>query len=144
MKGRTVIAYYKLNQKSDKITQENHEEKFQKIRVNFLFNHPFLSVLALSIPTIFEENIKSAFSTNGAQITIYLDDDNKKIISKKIKEMDNIYEFKNKPFENAKSDSVIFKTLESRIKATKCIILEYPNMGKLTTDIFSTKPTPPL
>ncbi|MEA3383294.1 MAG: WYL domain-containing protein [Campylobacterota bacterium] len=61
-----------------------------------------------------------------------LDADDKKIISKKIKEMDNIYEFKNKPFENAKSDSVIFKTLESRIKARKCIILEYPNMGELT------------
>jgi len=61
-----------------------------------------------------------------------LDDDDKKIISKKIKEMDNIYEFKNKPFENTKYDSVIFKTLESRIKTRKCIILEYPNMEKLT------------
>jgi len=50
-----------------------YEEIFQKIRVNFLFNHPFLSVLALSIPTTFEENIKSAFSTNGAKITIDLE-----------------------------------------------------------------------
>jgi len=55
------------------LSKSVYEEIFQKIRVNFLFNHPFLSVLALSIPTIFEENIKSAFSTNGAQITIDLE-----------------------------------------------------------------------
>ena len=49
------------------------DELFQKIRINFLFNHPFLSVLALSIPTTFEQNAKSAFETNGAKITVDLD-----------------------------------------------------------------------
>ena len=61
-----------------------------------------------------------------------LDADDKKIISKKVKELNNIYEFKNKPFENAKSDSKIFKTLERNIKNQKCIIIEYPNLGELT------------
>ncbi|MEA2017123.1 MAG: WYL domain-containing protein, partial [Campylobacterota bacterium] len=61
-----------------------------------------------------------------------LDADDKRIISKKVKELNNIYEFKNKPFENAKSDSKIFKTLERNIKNQKCIIIEYPNLGELT------------
>jgi predicted metal-dependent peptidase len=43
---------------------------FTKVRINFLFNHPFLSVLALSIPTTFEKNKNSAFETNGSKITI--------------------------------------------------------------------------
>lgn len=60
-----------------------------------------------------------------------LNEADKKIISKKVKELESIYEFKNKPFENAKADSVIFKALESRIKARKCIILEYPHLGKM-------------
>jgi len=55
------------------LSKSVYEEIFQKIRVNFLFNHPFLSVLALSIPTTIEENTKSAFSTNGAKITIDLE-----------------------------------------------------------------------
>lgn len=46
------------------------ETLFSKIRINFLFNHPFLSVLALSIPTTFEENKTSAFFTNGHKISI--------------------------------------------------------------------------
>lgn len=55
--------------------QENSrfEEIFKKIRINFLFNHPFLSVLALSIPTSYEQNPKSAFMTNGSKITIDLE-----------------------------------------------------------------------
>jgi len=57
-----------------------------------------------------------------------LDPDDKRIITRKINELNNIYEFKNKPFENAKADSAIFKTLEREIKNQKCIILEYPNM----------------
>ncbi len=47
-----------------------YNELFSKLRVNFLFNHPFLSVLALSIPTTFAENENSAFQTNGSRITI--------------------------------------------------------------------------
>ena len=50
-----------------------YDELFAKLRVNFLFNHPFLSVLALSIPTTFEQNANSAFQTNGAKITIDLE-----------------------------------------------------------------------
>ena len=61
-----------------------------------------------------------------------LDDADKKIISKKVKELEGIYEFKSKPFENAKADNEIFKILESRIKTRKCIILEYPHLGKMT------------
>jgi predicted metal-dependent peptidase len=50
-----------------------YDEIFSKLRVNFLFNHPFLSVLALSIPTTFEQNTNSAFQTNGSKITIDLE-----------------------------------------------------------------------
>lgn len=50
----------------------SYDEIFQKIRINFLFNHPFLSVLALSIPTIYQENSNSAFQTNGKEIHIDL------------------------------------------------------------------------
>ncbi|MEA1917604.1 MAG: VWA-like domain-containing protein [Campylobacterota bacterium] len=48
----------------------SYKELFQKIRVNFLFNHPFLSVLALSIAHNFQQNAKSAFQTNGSEISI--------------------------------------------------------------------------
>jgi predicted metal-dependent peptidase len=48
------------------------DELFQKLRINFLFNHPFLSVLALSIETNFVPNAKSAFETNGFKIDIDL------------------------------------------------------------------------
>lgn len=55
------------------MADKNYEELFAKLRVNFLFNHPFLSVLALSIPTTFEVNSNSAFQTNGGKITIDLE-----------------------------------------------------------------------
>jgi predicted metal-dependent peptidase len=48
------------------------DEIFSKIRINFLFNHPFLSVLALSIPTFFKENENSPFQTDGSHISIDL------------------------------------------------------------------------
>lgn len=48
----------------------SYDEVFQKIRINFLFNHPFLSVLALSIPTLYQKNRHSAFQTNGLYIAI--------------------------------------------------------------------------
>lgn len=50
-----------------------YDEVFQKIRINFLFNHPFLSVLALSIPSIYTQNKNSAFQTNGNEIHIDLE-----------------------------------------------------------------------
>jgi len=46
------------------------KDVFAKIRINFLFNHPFLSVLALSIPTIFEGNANAPFQTDGGKISI--------------------------------------------------------------------------
>lgn len=48
----------------------SYKDIFEKIRINFLFNHPFLSVLALSINSEFKENINSAFLTDGFKITI--------------------------------------------------------------------------
>jgi predicted metal-dependent peptidase len=51
----------------------SYEALFQKIRINFLFNHPFLSVLALSIPTSFESTRLSAFETNGSFVKVDLD-----------------------------------------------------------------------
>jgi len=50
----------------------SYDEIFQKIRINFLFNHPFLSVLALSIPTIYKDNKNAPFQTDGRQIFIDL------------------------------------------------------------------------
>ncbi len=46
------------------------KESFAKIRINFLFNHPFLSVLALSITTVFEANANAPFQTDGRKISI--------------------------------------------------------------------------
>lgn len=48
----------------------SYKDIFEKIRINFLFNHPFLSVLALSIDSEFKENINSPFLTDGFKITI--------------------------------------------------------------------------
>lgn len=47
-----------------------YKDIFEKIRINFLFNHPFLSVLALSINSEFKENINGPFLTDGFKITI--------------------------------------------------------------------------
>lgn len=55
------------------LSKEEYEKLFSKLRVNFLFNHPFLSVLALCITTTFKENKNSAFETNGSKITIDLE-----------------------------------------------------------------------
>ncbi len=54
------------------ISSSDAQQIFQKIRIGFLFQHPFLSVLALSIPTTYEQNPLSAFMTNGSKITIDL------------------------------------------------------------------------
>lgn len=48
----------------------SYKDIFEKIRINFLFNHPFLSVLALSIDSEFKENINGPFLTDGFKITI--------------------------------------------------------------------------
>ncbi|MBA3026750.1 MAG: hypothetical protein FP820_10160 [Sulfurimonas sp.] len=44
--------------------------KLEKIRVQFLFDHPFLSVLALSLPMEFGNNTHEAFETNGTHIFV--------------------------------------------------------------------------
>lgn len=44
--------------------------KLEKIRVQFLFDHPFLSVLALSLPMEFRKNPHEAFETNGTHIFV--------------------------------------------------------------------------
>lgn len=44
---------------------------FKKIRTQFLFSHPFLSVVALSIPTYFQTNEQSAFLSDGN--TLFID-----------------------------------------------------------------------
>lgn len=54
-------------------SSEEMAETFRRIRIRFLFNHPFLSVLALSLPTVFAENPFSAFTTNGERITVDVD-----------------------------------------------------------------------
>jgi predicted metal-dependent peptidase len=46
------------------------KKRLEKIRVQFLFDHPFLSVLALSLPMYFQENTHEAFETNGVAIFV--------------------------------------------------------------------------
>lgn len=46
-------------------------DRLEKVRVQFLFDHPFLSVLALSLPMHFQANPHEAFETDGT--TIYVD-----------------------------------------------------------------------
>lgn len=44
--------------------------RLEKIRVQFLFDHPFLSVLALSLPMRYRKNEHEAFETNGIEIFV--------------------------------------------------------------------------
>ncbi|MDD2789039.1 MAG: VWA-like domain-containing protein [Sulfurimonas sp.] len=44
--------------------------RLEKIRIAFLFDHPFLSVLALSIKMEFRKNPHEAFETNGTHIFV--------------------------------------------------------------------------
>jgi len=44
--------------------------RLEKIRVQFLFDHPFLSVLALSLPMRLGENSHEAFETDGTAIYV--------------------------------------------------------------------------
>jgi len=46
------------------------QKRLEKIRVQFLFDHPFLSVLALSLDTHFQLNTHEAFETDGVNIFI--------------------------------------------------------------------------
>ena len=67
-----------------------------------------------------------------------LDDNDKKILESKIKDSKKCYEFKTKPFESFKSDSVLLKELESKIKHQKYINIEYDING--TINKFEVKP----
>jgi predicted DNA-binding transcriptional regulator YafY len=67
-----------------------------------------------------------------------LSEDDKKILESKIKDSKKYYEFKNKPFENFKSDNVLLKELESKIKHQKYINIQYEINGKINN--FEVKP----
>lgn len=45
-------------------------DRLEKIRVQFLFDHPFLSVLALSIPHKYQNNPHMLFETDGVSIRV--------------------------------------------------------------------------
>ncbi|MCX6074861.1 MAG: VWA-like domain-containing protein [Campylobacterales bacterium] len=45
-------------------------DRLEKIRVQFLFDHPFLSVLALSIPHKYQSNPHMLFETDGVSIRV--------------------------------------------------------------------------
>ncbi len=67
-----------------------------------------------------------------------LDENDKKILESKIKDSKKCYEFKTKPFESFKSDNVLLKELESKIKHQKYINIEYEINGKINK--FEVKP----
>jgi predicted DNA-binding transcriptional regulator YafY len=67
-----------------------------------------------------------------------LDDNDKKILESKIKDSKKYYEFKNKPFETFKSDNILLKELENKIKHQKYINIQYDINGKINT--FEVKP----
>ena len=67
-----------------------------------------------------------------------ISEDDKKILESKIKDSKKCYEFKNKPFESFKSDSVLLKELENKIKYQKYINIEYDINGKINK--FEVKP----
>lgn len=46
------------------------QKRLEKIRVQFLFDHPFLSVLALSLPMHFQDNPHEVFETDGMKIFV--------------------------------------------------------------------------
>lgn len=46
--------------------------RLEKIRVQFLFDHPFLSVLALSLPSRLRQNQREAMETDGR--AVYIDE----------------------------------------------------------------------
>jgi predicted metal-dependent peptidase len=62
-------------------------ELFTKIRVDFLFAHPFLSVLALSLPHHTVENGKYPITTNGKSISL----DSQKLVEMPDEEVKYLY-----------------------------------------------------
>jgi len=45
-------------------------QRVEKVRIQFLFDHPFLSVLALSMPTVYQKNPHELFETDGSKLYI--------------------------------------------------------------------------
>jgi predicted DNA-binding transcriptional regulator YafY len=67
-----------------------------------------------------------------------LNENDKKILESKIKDSKKYYEFKNKPFETFKSDSVLLKELENKIKHQKYINIQYEIKDEINK--FEVKP----
>ncbi len=67
-----------------------------------------------------------------------LDNSDKKILESKIKNTNKLYEFKNKPFERKKDDTIIIKALEHAIKHQKYTQIKYDING--TINDFEVKP----
>lgn len=93
---------------------------------NFM-NPETLSLLALTFSMASKSELFESFD---------LDDGDRKIIEKELKNVNKVYEFKNKPFETTKSDKNILKVLEHSIKFGKCVIVEYPlNNTMMRTEV---------
>lgn len=88
---------------------------------NFM-NPETLSLMALTFSMASKSELFENFD---------LDDNDRKMIEKELKNVSKVYEFKNKPFETTKSDKNILKVLEHSIKFGKCIIIEYPEDGTM-------------
>jgi predicted DNA-binding transcriptional regulator YafY len=82
-----------------------------------------LSLMALTFSMASRSDLFDNFNIN---------EDDKKLLSKELKDINKVYDFKNKPFETTKTDTKILKTLEHAIKYHKYIIVKYPISGKLT------------
>lgn len=52
------------------VSSPSFQERIERIRVQFLFDHPFLSVLALSIPHTYQNNPHMLFETDGVSIRV--------------------------------------------------------------------------
>jgi predicted metal-dependent peptidase len=110
------------------------DEIFTKVRINFLFNHPFLSVLALSIPTSFEKTKRSAFETNGSSIKI----DKEKLAKYDEKQITYLYAHTllhivlKHPFRRDKRDHIIWNTSSNIV--VNNILSTFSNVGEKPDD----------
>lgn len=81
-----------------------------------------LSLMALTFSMASKSDLFENFNLN---------EDDKKLISKELKNVNKVYEFKNKPFETTEADKNILRSLEHSIKFGKCVIIEYPDQGQM-------------
>jgi predicted DNA-binding transcriptional regulator YafY len=87
---------------------------------NFM-NPETLSLMALTFSMASKSDLFDNFDLN---------EDDRKLVIKELRNVNKVYEFKNKPFETSKADNNILKVLEHSVKHHKCIILEYPLRSK--------------